>query len=101
MFSALGREWVDKLGIGGLVKNPEGRLEVPPLLLLLLAATRRSLVLLMIREPVALFELFPGRPNGAKDSFIKELAFERKAPLCFYNEVNTNVDFQRGPRKEL
>ena len=99
MFAALG-QGINEFSAGRLVVNPEGRLKIPPLLLLL-AARRRILVLLTIREPVALFEFFPGRPNGAKDRFVQQLAFERKAPLCFDYKVDRDVNFQRGSRKEL
>ena len=99
MFAAL-RWRVDEFSAGRLVENPEGRLEVPPLLLLQSAEWRRSPIL-PPGKPVAYPEAFLGSPNGSKDRFFEELVLERLAPLCFYYKVDRNVDLQRGCRQVL
>ena len=91
MFAALWWEGVDELCFRRAVKNPEGRLEVPPLLLLLGAEWRRSPIL-PPGKPVAYLEAFLGSPNGAKDRLFEELLLERLAAPHFCYKVDRNVD---------
>ena len=100
MLAALGRERVDKLCIGRLVENSEGRLKVPPFLLLQCAKGGRSSVLAP-GKPVACPEALLGSPNGSKESFFEELVLERLTPPRFDYKVDTNVDLQRGCREIL
>ena len=90
MFAALGRR-VNEFGVGRLVVNPEGRLEVPPLFLLLCTEGRRSPIL-PPGKPVAYPEAFLGSPNGSKDRFFEELVLERLTTPRFDYEVDRNVD---------
>ena len=90
MFAALRRR-VDEFSAGRLVENPEGRLEVPPLLLLLGAEWRRSPIL-PPGKPVACPEALLGSPNGAKDRFLEEFILKRLAAPCFNYEVDRDVD---------
>ena len=95
MFAAPGRRRVNKLCIGGLVKDSEGGLKVPLLLLLHHAKGRRSLVL-SPGKPVACPEAFLGSPNGSKDHVLKEFLLEGKAPLRLHNKVNRDVNLKAG-----
>ena len=90
MFAALRRR-IHKFGAGRLMENPEGRLEVPPLVLLLCAEGRRSSVL-PPGKPVACPEALLGSPNGSKESFFEELVLEWLATPRFDYEVDRNVD---------
>ena len=90
MFTALW-QWVDELGSRLLMVNPEGRLEVPPLLLLQSAEWRRSPIL-PPGKPVAYPEAFLGSPNGSKDRFFEELVLERLATPHFCYKVDRDVD---------
>ena len=89
--AALGRKRIDELCFRWAVKNPEGRLEVPPLLLLLGAEWRRSPIL-PPGKPVACPEALLGSPNGAKDRFLEEFILKRLAAPCFNYEVDRDVD---------
>ena len=91
MFAALWWEGVDELCVWFLMENPEGRLEVPPLVLLLGAEWRRSPILTP-GKPVAYLEAFLGSPNGAKDRLFEELLLERLTAPHFCYKVDRNVD---------
>ena len=100
MFAMLGQKRINKLCIRGLVKDSEGRLEIPLLLLLLGAEWRRSLIL-PPGKPVTYLEAFLGSPNGAKDRLFEELLLKRLAAPRFDYKVDRNVDLQRGCQEIL
>ena len=95
MLAALGRRQLYKLGARRLMKNPEGRLKVPPLLLFHCPKGRRA-VALPPGEPSALPETILHCPNGSKDSILEEFLLEGKAPLCLHYEVDRNVNLEWG-----
>ena len=93
----LGQRQVHELSAGRLMENPEGRLEVPPLLLLLsTAAVGRRSLLLSIGEPVTLLETFLGSPNGTKDHIVEELLLTWHPTPYLCHKVDRDVNLQLG-----
>ena len=94
MFAALGRWQLNKLSIGGLMKDLEGGFKIPLFLLLCCAKGRRAAVLAP-REPGALFKTVLGSPNGTKDGLLKEFILRGRRPLTLTTK-STEMSTSRG-----